>query len=263
MQIAAAQIQSVGNATWAGLAQLHHTAQHELFEKRLLELTRLTTVLAITALIPIAVYNHSFILLWLGAPRWDGETLTILAAINAFLLAVLSLWGWLFSGTGLTQRLVPMGIATAVVNIAASIGATAWLSRHRPELALIGPVLGTTVAFTMINLGWSVRLMRRTFGIQPIHVLRAISGPLLLAIPFAAAVALVSRGFPPRGWPGLVLHLAGSALAFLITYMFLLMDAQERALWRMRLRLGMGKPAAVNAPVSPAPTEPAALNPPI
>jgi O-antigen/teichoic acid export membrane protein len=240
-RVAATQLQAIGNATWAGLAQLHHTGQRHLFDQRVQELTRLTVIIGAGVLVPIAAYNGTFVRLWLGTTpdRFGGYALTALAATNALLLALSSLWGWLFSGTGLTARLAPLVSISAGLNLAVSIGATALLARAAPHLALLGPLIGTALALATVNLFGLPLLIARTFNVKVSHLARATLVPLLAAIPYAAVVVLISRAVPPRGWIGLAGYMSVASAVFLVAAFFLVLPARERELWRLRLRLAL------------------------
>ena len=120
-QLAQVQLQGVGNASWAALGELHALGRHYVFNARLVELTRLLAALSLAALVPIAAYNHAFVNLWVGGANYGGSPVTALAAVNAFLLALVTLWGWCFSGTGQIAVLVPMMMLSAVLNLALSV----------------------------------------------------------------------------------------------------------------------------------------------
>ena len=60
----------------------------------------------------------------------------------------MSLWTWCFSGTGRVRRVVPIALAGAVLNLAASVFLTL-------RLGLVGPLLGTTVAVLPVVL-WAL-----------------------------------------------------------------------------------------------------------
>ncbi len=119
--LAQSQIQGIGNATWAALADLHTQGEQENFNNRLIELTRLVAVMGTAFMIAIAIYNPSFIKLWVGQDRFGGDGITLLAVYNGFLQGLFSLWGWCFAGTGNQAKLVPITTLSAVINFIASI----------------------------------------------------------------------------------------------------------------------------------------------
>src|SRR5262249_21462930 len=138
--------QSVGAASWAGLAELYARGQRDTFNRRLVELTRLVAILGVAALGPIVAYNRRFFDLWIrGRAAYGGDAVIAVAASNAFALGLLALWGWCFAGTGQQRRLVVPMVVGASVNLAASILLTRWLG-------LVGPLLGTSVSLVAVNL---------------------------------------------------------------------------------------------------------------
>ena len=74
------QLQAIGSATWAGLAELHARGERELFQARLIELTRTVVILGMCVLVPIVAYNRAFVRLWVGEDQFAGIVLTALAA---------------------------------------------------------------------------------------------------------------------------------------------------------------------------------------
>jgi O-antigen/teichoic acid export membrane protein len=243
-QLAQAQLQAVGSATWAGLAELHARGERELFEDRLIELTRAVTILGLIALVPIVAYNHAFVRLWVGEDQFAGLALTALAALNALIVSLAALWGWVFGGTGQLAKLVPLSVASAIFNIIVSVGFTWWYSHHGARLhdhrALLGPVLGTTTAYLLLTMPILPLLLKKHFGISLRQLAIAATTPMLLAIPYAAAVFWIAQHFPPLGWLGLVLHMSLTACVFAAMCWLLLLSADDRARWKLRLRLASG-----------------------
>jgi O-antigen/teichoic acid export membrane protein len=101
--LAQIQIQGIGNATEAALADLYAQGETERFNARLIELTRLVALMGVTFMVAVASYNHHFIKLWVGEDSFgvDGSPV----ACNGFLQGLLSL-GWCFGGTGKQPKLV-------------------------------------------------------------------------------------------------------------------------------------------------------------
>jgi O-antigen/teichoic acid export membrane protein len=228
-----AQLQGLGGACWAGLAELHAQRPREVFNRRLVELTRMVAVLGVAGLGPIVAYNHRFFDLWMaarmGQEGYGGDAVIAPAAVNAWLLAVFSLWGWCFTGTGQIRRLVRPTVVGAIVNLAASIVLTRWLG-------LAGPTLGTTVAFLAVHLGWMPVLMRRTFGTPLGPLAWALIGPLAWGLPYGVGLWWLARAHPPAGWPGLIATMGLATLGFLaFAALLVLLDPANRALWRVRL----------------------------
>lgn len=236
-QIAQSQLQSIGSATWAGLAEIHARDEHDLFRKRFLELTRLTVMMGVTALLPIAAYNRAFIRLWVGEEQYAGMTLTALASVNALVLALASLWGWAFGATGQIGKLVPLSIASAALNLVVSLGVTAWYSQHNAHRALWGPLLGTSSAYLLLNMPYLPVLLRRHFGVPVGALLAAVGLPLLFGLPYGVTVMWLAAHYPPRNWLSLASQMAACAAVFAAACWLLLLTPDDRANWKLRLRL--------------------------
>jgi O-antigen/teichoic acid export membrane protein len=222
------QLQGVGLASKAALAELHAQGEHAVFNRRLVELTRLIAILAMTTLGPIMAFNSHFIARWLKPAMDGGDLIVLVAAINALLVAVCSLWLWVFTSTGQVGLCSRPAMASAVLNVAASLLFTR-------AFGLIGPILGTCVAYFAIQAWYLPLLLRRHFGI-PIRALAwAVAAPVLAGVPYAAALWWLARGRPAPGWIGLAAEMGGSALAFLAFSAAVLLDPTDREIWRARL----------------------------
>ena len=230
--LAQAQLQGIGAASWAGLAELHAQGRTDVFNRRLVELTRLVAVLGVAALAPIVAYNRRFFELWMlarmGPQGYGGDAVAAVAAFNALVLAVVSLWNWCFSGTGQVHRVAGASALGAAINLAASVALTR-------SLGVVGPLLGTTIAYLSIQAWVLPLLLRRTFGTPLGPLLRAVALPLAWGLPYAAALSWLARSHPPRGWPGLAAAMALAALGFLAFAALALLGPDDRALSRARL----------------------------
>ena len=229
-QLAQGQLQGVGNASWAALSDLHALGRHDVFNARLLELTRLVAALGAAVLLPIAAYNQAFVRLWVGDAHFGGTAVTVLAAVNALLLALVSLWGWCFSGTGQVALLVPVMLVSAALNIGISVAAAF-------AIGIAGPLLGTTVAIGSTTLWYLPLQLQRRFGTPAAAVARAVLAPLAWAAVPGALVWWVSRVAPPAGWPGLMAHVAGAAALMLCVWWCFELRAAERAHYLDRVRM--------------------------
>lgn len=221
----------VGSATWAPLAELHARGEHETFNRRMIEISRLMALLSVAGLGPIVAYNRHFLGLWMGPSfPYGGDVVVILAALNAFLLPQFSLWGWCFSATGQTRRVVATSLAAALVNVVASIALT-----HR--LGLIGPLLGTTFAFVTVSL-WSLPwLLHRVFGTSPLALGRAVAVPLIVGVFSTSGLWWLTARHQPSGRLGLAVEMSVAALGFLaLSGLAILLDKNDRTLWRLRLQ---------------------------
>jgi O-antigen/teichoic acid export membrane protein len=230
--LALVELQGVGNASWAALAELSVQGRSELFNRRLVELTRTVAVLGFAVLVPIVAYNRAFISLWVGPQRYAGDLLTILAAVNALLLGVFSLWGWCINGTGGAPMLTRPLVGQAIVNVACSIGFTL-------AFGLVGPVLGTTVSFLAVSAWFMPMAMAERFGTSPAQLLAAVGIPGMLAIPFGAFTWWFSTTYGATGWLGIAWQMSAAAGLYLALSWLLIFRRDERADLLNRFRMAV------------------------
>ena len=234
-QDASAKVQAVGGATWAGLAELHHSGNHELFRRRLTELTRLTAVLAGAVVVPLAALTAPFVSLWVGPAQYAGDTVVALAILNGVLLPVFSLWGWVFTGTGRVAVLVPYMIGQGVLNLGLSLLAT-WL------VGLPGPLIGTALVNLLYNPVMLGRLLRAEFGVRLREVFTAAVLPLLPAAIVLAALFATRSAWPGESWVRLAVEFAAAAGVSLLVAWRLVLGESERTLLRSVLRRRQSRP---------------------
>jgi O-antigen/teichoic acid export membrane protein len=224
------EMQGIGNASWAGMGEIFAQHETQLFRNRLIELTRLVAIVGVAALVPISIYNRYFITLWVGADHYGGYLLTTIASINAFLLAVFSLWMWCVTSTGSIARLfVPYAVQTAI-NFVLSVIFTA-------EFGLIGPVLGTLVGLIAVSAWFLPRLLSDLFGIRPGLLLKAVGAPLLLGLPYLIGAAWMASSYGRSTWLAMALQMSLCALMYLAAAWLVLLDGSERSIWLGRLRV--------------------------
>lgn len=241
------QLLGIGSAVWAGLAELHARGERALFNQRLVELTRLVGLLACAALVPIVAYNERFIALW-DLPEHDGGLLVILvAAINAYLVPVTTLWAWCFTGVGRPGRVVIPLLTSAAVNLVASVALTRGLG------LTAGPLLGSLTALVGVQLWTLPWILHRDFGTSRAALARAIAGPLALSLPTGLALWWVARRFPPANLPLVLVAMAIAGLAVLGLGALVLLDPADRALWQARILAAL--PARFRGPKPPTPAE--------
>jgi O-antigen/teichoic acid export membrane protein len=219
------QLQGVGNACWAMFAHLHASGQERVFERRLLEVTRIISVIGVAAIAPVIVFNRDFVSTWIGPGQFGGELLTVVAATNALLLGLFSFWTWCLFGTGAMTDLVPVTIGQAVVNLSASLTLTAMVG-------FPGPVLGTFVGYAVVSSWCLPRLLRRRFGISLRHLAAAALVPVALGVPYVVLMALLISPVASRGWTMLLGSMAGAGLGFLALSWTCLVRGEDRARYR-------------------------------
>lgn len=228
--LAQSQLQAIGSASWASLTELQISGRQEAFVNRLLALTQLVAILAVAVLAPLAAWNYRFVGLWVGSAYFGGEWVGALAAFNGLLLAIFSLWGWVFSGSGRVGALMPLMVISAAVNLLVSVAAT-W------QFGIIGPLVGTTVAFVMVNAWWLPFLMRRHFQVPLNPLLAAVAWPVALGIPYAVALWRVAHLYSTVGWSALLAEMAGAAIFFAMACWCFALSGARRREWIQRARL--------------------------
>lgn len=230
--LAQQQIANVGSATWASLIGLHHRGEHERFNQKLVELTGLVSVLGFAMLGPIVAYNHHFVALWMGPETDAGAPVILVAAINALLQGLFSLWTYAPTGTGQVSRLTAPALWGAGINLIASVVLTRYLG-------IVGPLLGTLTGFLAVHAWFLPVLLRRLFGIRIRELVERLVRTILLGVPYTLVLWLWTHAHTPRGWLGLAVEMALAAAGFLILSWWLLLGSAQRSLWRSRfLRTG-------------------------
>lgn len=235
--LAASQLQGVGAASWAALAELHAQGELETFNLRLVELTRLVTLLAAAVLVPIVAYNSYFITRWVGASRFGGNSLTIIAAFNAVLLAVFSLWSWCIVSTGHIREILPAMMLQTVVNVVASVVLTI-------KLGMVGPVCGTFIAFVGVSTWYFPTILARLFNTNPFELLAAFLKPLFIGVLYGLLVWTFAANHGAADWFVMGWQMSAIAIGYLGIAWLLLLSGPERQLWLERLRLTLARATA-------------------
>ncbi|HEY2804718.1 MAG TPA: hypothetical protein VGI92_02560 [Gemmatimonadales bacterium] len=232
LTLAQAQLQGIGNASWAALGELHALGRRDVFNARLIELTGLVSALGVSVLLPLAAFDHAFVRLWVGESRYGGELVNILAAVNALLLSIVSLWGWCFTGTGQVTALVPVCLAGATLNLGLSVaGAFA--------IGLPGPLLGTAIATLSTTFWYMPYQMEKRFGASAARLFRATLAPLAWAAIPGAGIVWLALNHPPRSWPMLAVDLAVSGTTLLLVWWIFELRVEERAHYTSRLSMAL------------------------
>ncbi len=229
--VAQGLLQSFSGSTWAGLADLYHRQEMGLLQTRVIELTRLITMVGVIVLAPILVFNRFFVTLWVGGDRFGGEWMTSLAVVDAFLLSIVSLWGLLFAGTEKIGLVAPVSVVSAVVNVIVSIVATY-------TLGPVGPLVGTLVALLAVQGTWIPHLLRSHFGISQRQLLVSMINPWIVASPLIGLAWWVVREYPmcqPNNWLELSVAVGGSSVLLLAVQWRCCLDAEHRNLWKRRV----------------------------
>jgi len=236
--LAEGQLNGVGNASWAALAELYAQGQLQVFNNRIVELTSLVTTLGVASMVPIMSYNHHFVARWIGASYYGGNLVTAIAALNALLVSLSSLWVWCFFCTGQIRRIVPVTIAGAIINFITSLVLT-------KALGVAGPLLGTFVAMLATNIWYLPNLLYRVFDTPRQELIRAVATPLAWGLPYAGVIWWIANIHEPWGWLGLTAEMGAAGLLYLIIWWLFILNAARRTVWTKRVQLSLRRSPAV------------------
>ncbi|MGA7870706.1 MAG: hypothetical protein WCA22_07385 [Candidatus Binatus sp.] len=228
--IATRELQAVGGASWAALTELHNQGKNQQFNARLIELTHLVAILAVGGLVPVVAYNHFFVERWVGSSRYGGNALTIIAAVNALLLATFSLWTWVVNSTGQVRSILPITSSQTILNLSASIAFTY-------KFGIIGPVLGSLVAFCAVSIWWLPLLLAQLFNTKPWELILAFIQPVLLGVPYGISVYVFAARFGAAEWFTMGWQMSAAAGGYWLVAALILLTKSQRAEWVARIRL--------------------------
>jgi hypothetical protein len=150
------------------------------------------------------------------------------AALNAYLHGLISLWLWCFTGTGQVRKVVSAFVVSAVINIMASVA----LAR---VFGVVGPLAGTLLSFLAVDFWFLPLRLREVFGVSLRLLGRAVAGPLLLGVVCSMALRWPVGSLPAPGWIGLAAEMGFAALLLLVVGGLVLLSRPERERWRLRL----------------------------
>ena len=225
--IAQGQLQGIGNASWAGLVELHVQGKKALFSERLIELTTLVSGLGLAVLIPIAAFNPFLIGRWVGSTGYAGQVVNLLCCCNIWFWAIFSLWGWPISGIGAVGRFVPGMLAFVVINLGISLAATAWFG-------YAGPLIGTLTGFLAVHTWVLPKLLSDLFGVRAVDLWSAALRQLLWGIPLAAVLLTWVNLHTPPSWFALGSEAAVAGVAGLALLWRFGLTETSRHIWYAR-----------------------------
>ena len=201
--IGQAVLQGVGGSSWAALAELHAQGKRETFNRRLIEMTRMVAVLGVIGLVPVVAYNQAFFRLWLkGTVAYGGDLVTVLAAVNAVLLAEQSLWAWCFTATGKIREVVVQASVAAVVEPGGERGADEPARAGRPADR------ARPSAFVAVGLWALPWRLHRVFGTPLVPLAKALGVPFAVGAAAAWVLRWLASGHQPAGWAGLAVEMS-------------------------------------------------------
>lgn len=225
------QLLSLGQSSWASLSTLyyHNEKNDGVFEKRLMEMTKVLAVFAVAGLVPICILNHAFIELWVGESYlMEDNSLVYLASTNAFFFGLYSFWGLIFTVLGKAEAITKLYWAQAIVNVVASIVGVKLFGG-------IGPIFGTLVSNLLIPLWYYPILLKRHFRLNEMKLVTAFIWPLMVGIGMQSIYHFGPWKFTHLSWASFI---ASAILIFSFHSLFLFFvtfNKEEKELFINRL----------------------------
>lgn len=248
------QLTMVGAAAWAGLVELHNHGERERFRARIVEIVRLVTIASVALLGPIIAFNRYFVAVWKGPAYDGGEAIIVASSAVTLLLSLAGLYTTLVVSTGHARRLVVPTVLAAALNVGLSIALTKALGQVAPAGAMIGalgdvalgfvpakspgllgPLLGSIVSLGLLCAVAYPRVMRTLYGLPAASVHRAVLPGLAVGSLATALLWWLAGLLRPSNWFVLLPEMGLSTLALLGLSYLLLLDDEERRLWRSRI----------------------------
>ncbi len=222
-------VNSLSNATWAPLAELRAAGHADVFESRVVELTRLIVGSGLVLSSTVAAYNVHFVRLWVGADLYGGNALTIITVLVTVTVGFLSLFVWIIDVQGDTRHRLSISMLGAVLNLGFSLVLV-------KAIGIAGVALGTLLAYCATD-GWHCPyLVCRRYGVGAGRLVRAVLRGVAVGLPWGAGVWLLAHSHvPPGGWAGFAAELAVVGSASLGYCWVVLLNRDERTEWRARL----------------------------
>jgi O-antigen/teichoic acid export membrane protein len=221
-------VSSFSEVSWAGLAEMRAAGQSELFERRVLELIRIFLGAGLCLLATLAAFNQHFVRLWVGLPYYGGDALTVLTAVQTAVVAYFMFFAWTIDMAGDNRYRVVVAVPGAILNVILS----ALLGR---SLGLYGVTLATVVAYLVGEAWYSPYLFCNRYGVSGRLVVRETVRSIVLAAPWAVFVWwTVARSSVVVGWFSFTAAFGAAALVTMAYAWFVVLRAEDRALWRMR-----------------------------
>jgi O-antigen/teichoic acid export membrane protein len=226
--VATTQLQQVGSATWAGMVELVARGMKREFREKMLDLTSMVSGGALAVLAPIAAFNQHMIRVWVGSSNDAGAGIVLLSCVNAWFLALFTLWTWPVTGLGLISKLLPTQILSTLVNLVVSIVATKYIG-------LAGPLIGTLAGFAGIASWGFPRVLAQELGVEPRSLWASAALQLCWGLPYLGALWIISHSMAPMrtvplGCASLLAVFGGIALWWTFG-----LSKAARSHWRHRL----------------------------
>jgi len=224
-------VTSFSEVSWAALAELRVSKQPVLFQARVLELVRLFLGVGFSFLVTFAAFNGRFVALWVGRQYYGGDALTILTGVQTLIVGYFLFFTATIDMAGDTRHRVPIALAGAVLNVILSIILGRWLG-------LYGVTLATVISYA-VGEGWySPYLFCRRYAVSARAIIWESARAIVLAAPCAIGIWMAAnRSIHADGWVRLGLEFSAASLITFTYAWSLIMRAEDRAGWRVRVGL--------------------------
>lgn len=169
------QLQNFSNSIWPLLSYRVNMGDREGFSLYLNTSVKLLGGIGAPSLLVIALLNESFLKLWMPTGGYGGDLMTYFACLNAYLLALLGLWGWVFTAAEKVWVMTPMMLTQAGVNFTVGILATKYIG-------LAGPIIGTSVGLFCISLPWLLVSLKQHFCVSIRAIIFSIIKPFIFPL---------------------------------------------------------------------------------
>ena len=226
--LCAAQVNALGNATWAALAELLGAGRIDAFESRLCEVARLIVGGGTVLVGTVAAYDVHFVRLWVGSNLYGGDLLAALTVASVVTFGFLCVFSWVIDTQGDTRHRLLVSSIGSALNLVLSILFVKWLG-------LAGVALGTLCAYLLTDAWYCPLLVCRRYGVRGRAIVASVARGLGAGLPWALIVWWIARTHaPPTRWPGFFIE-AGMVCALAVVYCwFAILTPAERSEWRAR-----------------------------
>jgi len=227
---------ATSSSVWAGMGQIHTTGDREKFLQLGYFITNVVIVLGVILLVPVFYLGQSFVSLWVGEKLFLGNLFLIVAMLNAYILSLLTLWGWFYTITHKIKAIVPFQFLVTFSNVGLSFFLTT-------RYSYLGPILGTLITFVLFYIWGMIYFVSKELGFSKVKL--AVS--FLKGFLYIIALSYLAYRFFPfawiNSWPKLIGLTVPITACNALLAVFLLLNTQERDFFKLRVGklLGIGK----------------------
>ena len=228
--LCAAQVNALGNATWAALAELLAHGRIDVVESRLAEITRLIVGGGTVLVGTVAAYDAHFVRLWVGSSMYGGDLLAALTVASLVTFGFLCVFSWVIDTQGDTRHRLLVSSIGSVLNVLLSI-------LFVKRIGLAGVALGTLCAYLLTDAWYCPLLVCRRYGVRARAIVAAILRGLGAGLPWALVIWWFARRHAPPGrWVGFFTEAAVVGVLALVYCWFAILTPAERTEWQARLQ---------------------------